>query len=165
MWRGCVPDLLALLKPRCCQMLRVSLYWGHLPWRYCLPADLHLQPVSHDWASHNLCTIACLQMAISAKAAYAAQPVTTTAGHRTATTMRSAGGGGGRRRGKSPPDLPSMLLDSRICFIGMPVGWWYLPLCVLQQQCCSPMQARPLFYLGIWTSCQEQAWHSPSCWL
>eukprot|EP00891_Asterochloris_glomerata_P001819 jgi/Astpho2/1819/Aster-00352 len=60
-------------------------------------------------------------MAISAKAAYASQPVTTTAGHRTATTMRSAGGGGGRRRGKSPPDLPSMLLDSRICFIGMPL--------------------------------------------
>ena len=83
-------------------------------------------PFQHDRPSHNLRNTACLQMAISAKAAYASQPVTTTAGHRTATTMRSAGGGGGRRRGKSPPDLPSMLLDSRICFIGMPVGWWYL---------------------------------------
>ena len=25
--------------------------------------------------------------------------------------------------GQSPPDLPSLLLDGRICYIGMPVGW------------------------------------------
>jgi len=28
-------------------------------------------------------------------------------------------GGGGRRSGRAPPDLPSLLLDSRIVYIGM----------------------------------------------
>lgn len=33
-----------------------------------------------------------------------------------------AGASGGGGPGSSPPDLPSLLLDARICYIGMPVG-------------------------------------------
>lgn len=34
---------------------------------------------------------------------------------------RMSAGGGGAGPGQAPPDLPSLLLDGRICFIGMPV--------------------------------------------
>lgn len=35
---------------------------------------------------------------------------------------RGGGGGGGSARPRTaPPDLPSLLLDARICYLGMPV--------------------------------------------
>lgn len=35
---------------------------------------------------------------------------------------RGGGGGGGSERPRTaPPDLPSLLLDARICYLGMPV--------------------------------------------
>ncbi len=34
---------------------------------------------------------------------------------------RMSAGGGGAGPGQAPPDLPSLLLDGRICFIGMAV--------------------------------------------
>jgi len=40
---------------------------------------------------------------------------------------RGGGGGGGSERPRTaPPDLPSLLLDARICYLGMPVR----PSCV-----------------------------------
>lgn len=43
-------------------------------------------------------------------------------GARQAATMRRAGGGGGvLTPGRAPPDLPSLLLDARIVYIGMPL--------------------------------------------
>lgn len=45
--------------------------------------------------------------------------------------------GTGAAPGQVPPDLPSLLLDARICYIGMPVRYPYLPPCwplVLRQQ-------------------------------
>ena len=41
-----------------------------------------------------------------------------TAGYRQETTMSA---GTGAAPGQVPPDLPSLLLDARICYIGMPV--------------------------------------------
>lgn len=41
--------------------------------------------------------------------------------------------GGGPRRRSQPPDLPSLLMDARICYLGMPVrlGWeWCVSVCV-----------------------------------
>ena len=35
-------------------------------------------------------------------------------------TSMSMGGGGGPP-GQAPPDLPSLLLNARICYLGMPV--------------------------------------------
>lgn len=32
------------------------------------------------------------------------------------------GGGGSARPRTAPPDLPSLLLDARICYLGMPVS-------------------------------------------
>lgn len=37
-------------------------------------------------------------------------------------SMYRGGGGGGRRPRRAPPDLPSLLLDSRICFLGMHIN-------------------------------------------
>ncbi len=38
------------------------------------------------------------------------------------TSMGGGGmGGGSGGAGSPPPDLPSLLLDARICYIGMPV--------------------------------------------
>ena len=37
------------------------------------------------------------------------------------TTMRRGGGGGVLTPGRAPPDLPSLLLDARIVYIGMPL--------------------------------------------
>jgi ATP-dependent Clp protease protease subunit len=34
---------------------------------------------------------------------------------------RGGGGGGYGRPRTAPPDLPSLLLDARICYLGMPV--------------------------------------------
>lgn len=35
--------------------------------------------------------------------------------------MYRGGGGGSERPRTAPPDLPSLLLDARICYLGMPV--------------------------------------------
>ena len=35
---------------------------------------------------------------------------------------RGGGGGGYGRPRTAPPDLPSLLLDARICYLGMPVS-------------------------------------------
>ena len=43
----------------------------------------------------------------------------TVAGYRQPTVMSA---GTGAAPGQVPPDLPSLLLDSRICYIGMPVS-------------------------------------------
>lgn len=37
------------------------------------------------------------------------------------TTMRRGGGGGVLTPGRAPPDLPSLLLDARIVYVGMPL--------------------------------------------
>jgi hypothetical protein len=47
------------------------------------------------------------------------------AGPRQETTMSA---GTGASPGQVPPDLPSLLLDARICYIGMPVCSLLLPL-------------------------------------
>lgn len=50
------------------------------------------------------------------------------------------GAGTGAAPGQAPPDLPSLLLDGRICYIGMPVSphvmLLYLLLALLM--CCRP---------------------------
>ncbi len=38
---------------------------------------------------------------------------------RMVTTMAGGGGGGGGAPGQAPPDLPSLLLNARICYLGM----------------------------------------------
>ncbi|CAG9463399.1 unnamed protein product [Pedinophyceae sp. YPF-701] len=53
---------------------------------------------------------------ISAKAFYVGDEITET----TRQTTRM-GGPGMRPPGQAPPDLPSLLLDGRICYIGMPL--------------------------------------------
>ena len=67
----------------------------------------------------NLKTIQ--QASLSASAAYS-QPLTH-ASSRSVTRMAggtpAGAGSGGRRSGRAPPDLPSLLLDSRIVYIGM----------------------------------------------
>ncbi len=45
---------------------------------------------------------------------------------RIATRMAA---GTGAAPGQAPPDLPSLLLDGRICYIGMPVRTLYLLCC------------------------------------
>jgi len=40
---------------------------------------------------------------------------------RMVTSMGGGGSGGQHAAGSAPPDLPSLLLDARICYIGMPV--------------------------------------------
>lgn len=40
-------------------------------------------------------------------------------------SMYRGGGGGYGRPKTAPPDLPSLLLDSRICYLGMPVRQFY----------------------------------------
>lgn len=61
------------------------------------------------------------QASLSAPAAYS-QPLTS-ASARSVTRMAggtpAGAGSGGRRSGRAPPDLPSLLLDSRIVYVGM----------------------------------------------
>ena len=59
----------------------------------------------------------CTQELITAKAFYAGDEVVE-GSPRVATTMSA---GTGAAPGQAPPDLPSLLLDGRICYIGMPV--------------------------------------------
>ena len=46
-------------------------------------------------------------------------------------------GGNGRRPRTPPPDLPSLLLDARICYLGMPV-----------RACCASVQKQGLCHCG-----------------
>lgn len=58
---------------------------------------------------------------ISARAAYSMeQPSMSNQPTRMVTSM-SMGGGGGGGPAQAPPDLPSLLLNSRICYLGMPI--------------------------------------------
>lgn len=56
------------------------------------------------------------QELLQAKAFYASERVHEN--NRVATKMSA---GTGAAPGQAPPDLPSLLLDGRICYIGMPV--------------------------------------------
>ena len=57
-----------------------------------------------------------MQESLRAKAFYVGDDVTPN--QRIATRMAA---GTGAAPGQAPPDLPSLLLDGRICYIGMPV--------------------------------------------
>ncbi len=75
-----------------------------------MPGEVMLCLISR----HAAC---CTQELITAKAFYAGDEVVE-GSPRVATTMSA---GTGAAPGQAPPDLPSLLLDGRICYIGMPV--------------------------------------------
>lgn len=57
---------------------------------------------------------------LSARSAYSMEvPSMSNPPTRMVTSMSMGGGGGAP--GQAPPDLPSLLLNSRICYLGMPV--------------------------------------------
>ncbi len=58
-----------------------------------------------------------LQESITAKACYSSDKV-----HENTRVTTTMGAGTGAAPGQAPPDLPSLLLDGRICYIGMPVS-------------------------------------------
>lgn len=69
---------------------------------------------------------------------------------------RGGGGGGGSERPRTaPPDLPSLLLDARICYLGMPVRPSclekpiYLLLCFLSLRSGNVSCSFSAFYLQI----------------
>ena len=68
-----------------------------------------------------------IQESITAKACYSSDKV-----HENIRVTPRMGAGTGAAPGQAPPDLPSLLLDGRICYIGMPVS---LCFCMLQQLC------------------------------
>ncbi len=57
------------------------------------------------------------QESITAKACYSSDKV-----HENTRVTPRMGAGTGAAPGQAPPDLPSLLLDGRICYIGMPVS-------------------------------------------
>lgn len=60
------------------------------------------------------------QAAVSARASYSQEvPSLSHPPPRAVTAMRASGGGGGPAQ--APPDLPSLLLNARICYLGMPL--------------------------------------------
>ena len=68
-------------------------------------------------AEHALSPFTDVQESITAKACYSSDKVHENT--RVTTTMCA---GTGAATGQAPPDLPSLLLDGRICYIGMPVS-------------------------------------------
>ena len=66
------------------------------------------------------------QELITAKACYSSDKV-----HENTRVTPRMGAGTGAAPGQAPPDLPSLLLDGRICYIGMPVS-----LCICSKQLC-----------------------------
>ena len=60
------------------------------------------------------------QESLRAKSFYVGDAVTETARQ----VVRMGGAVDTKAPGQAPPDLPSLLLDGRICYIGMPVGSW-----------------------------------------
>ena len=67
-----------------------------------------------------------MQELLRAKAFYVGDEVDSN--RRVATRMAA---GTGAAPGQAPPDLPSLLLDGRICYIGMPVSFAHaLPGCM-----------------------------------
>ena len=63
------------------------------------------------------CLSGLLQELITAKACYSSDKV-----HENTRITPRMGAGTGAAPGQAPPDLPSLLLDGRICYIGMPVS-------------------------------------------
>lgn len=82
-----------------------------LPWSLCKQAPLLKTLLS---SLYLLCHP--VQELMRAKAFYCGDDVQPN--HRIATRMAA---GTGAAPGQAPPDLPSLLLDGRICYIGMPV--------------------------------------------
>lgn len=76
-----------------------------------------LLPLCQPRPAHNL------QGTLTAKAFYGGNDKV---GEATRMVTRMSGGyagaTGGGGPGSAPPDLPSLLLDARICYIGMPVS-------------------------------------------
>lgn len=56
------------------------------------------------------------------------------------------GGGGYGRPKTAPPDLPSLLLDARICYLGMPVQ---APTTLLCRESCIRCQALYLTFVAL----------------
>lgn len=59
--------------------------------------------------------------ALRASAHYVGDDARVSTNPKVPTTMRRGGGSGVLTPGRAPPDLPSLLLDSRIVYIGMPL--------------------------------------------
>lgn len=74
----------------------------------------HLSPVSPLLTTVYLDNV---QESITAKACYSSDKV-----HENTRVTTTMGAGTGAAPGQAPPDLPSLLLDGRICYIGMPVS-------------------------------------------
>ena len=66
-----------------------------------------------------------LQELITAKACYSSDKV-----HENTRVATKMSAGTGAAPGQAPPDLPSLLLDGRICYIGMPVSMQSHQVCV-----------------------------------
>jgi hypothetical protein len=104
----CLPILQPLPPPVACPVLS------------CLRS--HAQPNRlpvHD-ASVNPSILPCCvqQESLRAKAFYVGDEVSETKRQSTRMAVDT------KAPGQAPPDLPSLLLDGRICYIGMPVGNW-----------------------------------------
>lgn len=67
--------------------------------------------------SAGLTLLFVIQESITAKACYSSDKV-----HENTRVTPRMGAGTGAAPGQAPPDLPSLLLDGRICYIGMPVS-------------------------------------------
>jgi len=67
--------------------------------------------------SAGLTLLFIIQESITAKACYSSDKV-----HENTRVTPRMGAGTGAAPGQAPPDLPSLLLDGRICYIGMPVS-------------------------------------------
>ena len=58
-------------------------------------------------------------------------------------------GGGGRGNGRprsAPPDLPSLLLDARICYLGMPVRQLLHSLSSVSSEICTLLSGDLIFH-------------------
>jgi ATP-dependent Clp protease protease subunit len=69
----------------------------------------------------QLCIPCRLQAGVSARAAYSKEIPSMSSPPPRMVTAMSMGGGGGGAPGQAPPDLPSLLLNARICYLGMPL--------------------------------------------
>ena len=89
-----------------------------------------------------------VQESITAKACYSSDKV-----HENTRVTPRMGAGTGAAPGQAPPDLPSLLLDGRICYIGMPVS-----LCF----CMLTTTVLPCVLSGVYV-CLQGACYCPSC--
>lgn len=118
--------------------------------RSILPPHAHQNKVYQRWQplciTATCCSQPCaqhiydaVQASLTAKAFYCGDDKV---GEATRMVTRMSGGyaGGGGGPGSSPPDLPSLLLDARICYIGMPVSFWLgVPLSFIFQHAAVPL--------------------------